>query len=293
MIKLADKWKDYTVVATGNGNKLENWAGVVLLRPDPQVVWKEPFALDEYKGLNAIYCRDNTGGGKWDVRLPFKEEWTISYKLSGIKVVKLLVRPMGFKHTGVFPEQAVNWDVMYKLISDRISIDPNKRPSILNLFGYTGAASVACALAGAKTTHVDAAKNMVGICKQNAQLNGINDIRYIVDDCNKFVEREVKRGNKYDGIIMDPPSYGRGPNNEPWKLTENIFDFVQNTAKLLSQQPLFFLLNSYTTGLQPSVLQNILNINLPKGVCDACELAIPTLQRGVVLPCGCSGLWQA
>jgi len=333
MIKLADKWKDYTILGTGGGSKLEDWDGVVLLRPDPQVIWGDVTPLMHHKGLNAVYYRDSTGGGLWDIKKPFKDEWTIKYNLAGKTMMSIVVKPMGFKHTGVFPEQAINWDTMYGLIKGRLSksgsdslkasdkqtstdsskvsdnqagkdksIRINKqssldssnsfdRPNILNLFGYTGVASVACAMAGAKVTHVDAAKNMVGICKQNAQANGISDIRYIVDDCNKFVEREINRGNKYDGILMDPPSYGRGPNNEPWKLTEHICDFVKNAAKLLSSDPLFVLLNSYTTGLQPSVLLNILNMNLPKGKSEAYELAIPTKQKGIILPCGCSGLW--
>lgn len=289
MIKLANKWKDYVVLATGESNKLERWGNTMLLRPDPQVIWGERTTLAKYNGLHAIYTRDISGGGKWDILRQFAQEWVIEYPL-GKHQLKLIVKPMGFKHTGVFPEQAVNWDLMYNLISNR-SQCADCVPRVLNLFGYTGAASVACAIAGGKVVHVDAAKNMVHTCRQNAQLNGISDIRYIVDDCNKFVEREIRRGNKYDCIIMDPPSYGRGPNNEPWKLTDNICGLVSNAAQLLSDNPIFFVINSYTTGLQPSVLQNLLNIYLPSGQVQAYELALPTQEDRIILPCGCSAIW--
>jgi len=290
MIKIADKWKDYRVIATGNGDKLEKWGSIVLLRPDPQAIWTSSFDMSKSDKIHAIYHRDSSGGGRWDIKKPFKDEWLISYCIAGAIQMKLVVKPMGFKHTGIFPEQAVNWDILYKFVSDR-KTQNSTSPTVLNLFGYTGAASVACALAGAKVVHVDAAKNMVQMCKQNATINKIDNIRYIVDDCSKFVEKEHRRGNKYDAIIMDPPSFGRGPNNEPWKLIDHICGFVKNTVKLLSDNPMFVLINSYTTGLQTAVLQNILTLNLPQGNIQSYELALPTQDRGLILPCGCSGMW--
>lgn len=279
-----EKWTDYEIIATGGGEKLERWGGVILLRPDPQAIWSAPFDLARYDGLNARYIRSESGGGRWQVFRPFPQEWKIAYG-----ELKFLIKPMGFKHTGLFPEQAVNWDIMTELVKTR-----GGRPKVLNLFGYTGGASVALAKVGAKVTHVDAAKNMVDRCKQNAVLSACPEdgLRYIVDDCNKFVAREIKRGNLYDGILMDPPSYGRGPNGEMWKLEDNICALVENTAKLLSDSPLFFLINSYTTGLQPTVLENILKIYMPSGVVNAYEVTLPTKDRNINLPCGCSGLWQ-
>ncbi|MDR3021892.1 MAG: class I SAM-dependent methyltransferase [Clostridiales bacterium] len=291
-MKLADNWVDYKVIATGNGNKLEQWGAVCLLRPDPQVIWHENFCLEKFSKLNAVYLRSSSGGGNWEVKKPFADEWVISYPLFD-RVLKLSVKAMGFKHTGVFPEQSVNWQTLYKIIKSKSTgLIENSQIKVLNLFGYTGAASVVCSLAGAKVTHVDAAKNMVQVCKQNSQLNCTSNIRYIVEDCNVFVQRELKRGNMYQGIIMDPPSFGRGPNNQPWKLTDHICDLVKNSSKLLSKQPLFFLINSYTTGLQPSVLQNILKMFLPSGNIQVYELALPTEEKDIILPCGCSGLWN-
>lgn len=278
------EWTDYKIIATGGGEKLEKWGSVILLRPDPQAIWDAPFDLSKFDGLNARYIRSDSGGGKWQILKPFPSEWKISYRN-----LSFLIKPMGFKHTGLFPEQAYNWDVMSSLVESR-----GGRPKILNLFGYTGGASVALAKVGAQVTHVDAAKNMVERCKQNAALSGCpsDGIRYIVDDCNKFVAREIKRGNRYDGILMDPPSYGRGPNGEMWKLEVGVCDLVKQAARLLSDNPLFFLINSYTTGLQPTVLENILKIYLPSGNVSAYELTLPTENpRGVFLPCGCTGLW--
>ncbi len=288
-MKTADGWKDYKIIATGGGMKLENWNGVILLRPDPQVIWKGG-DLSEREGIHAVYRRSDKGGGRWEIRRPFPEEWTISYR-----DLRFKVKPMGFKHTGLFPEQAVNWDAMRSIISAAKEKNPAKEIKILNLFAYTGGASVACAKEGALVTHVDAAKGMVERAGENARLSGIEGgIRYIVDDCMKFVAREIRRGNKYDGIIMDPPSYGRGPGGETWKIEENLFDFVLNCAKLLADKPLFFLINSYTTGLQPTVLKNILTLALKgfKGEVEAYEVGIPT-EEGIALPCGASGIFKA
>lgn len=281
-------WKDYEVIATGNGEKLERWGSVLLLRPDPQVIWPASRDLSKHSGLNAIYHRSESGGGGWEILKRHPEEWVISYG-SKAGELKFLIKPMGFKHTGLFPEQAVNWDMMQNAI-----MKAGRPIKVLNLFGYTGGATVAVAKAGASVCHVDSAKAMVERCKQNARLSGLEEapIRYIVDDCEKFVAREIKRGNKYDVIIMDPPSFGRGPNGEVWKLEEKLFGLVQNCVKILSDKPLMFLINSYTTGLQPSVVENILRLNLAgfKGSYESYELAIPT-GEGIVLPCGASGVF--
>lgn len=276
-------FNDYEVIAAGNGEKLERWGDVYFLRPDPQVIWNAPFPLGNYPKLNARYTRESTGGGRWDTVRPFKQEWTISYK-----DLKFLIKPMGFKHTGLFPEQAANWQILRK-ISDK-----QKGLRVLNLFGYTGGATVAMAKSGANVTHVDAAKNMVERCKKNAELSRVapDKIRYIVDDCKKFVEREIRRGKTYDGIIMDPPSYGRGPNGEMWKLEESLSDLIELTVKLL-EKPKFYLINSYTTGLQPTVIKNLLNVNLKnfEGTAQAYELCLPVTEGNVELPAGCSGMW--
>lgn len=278
-MKIADTWTDYTVLATGDGEKLEKWGNVTLLRPDPQVIWHAQKNLAKVKGLDAHYLRESTGGGRWDYINKIPAEWTISWQ-----GLKFIIKPMGFKHTGLFPEQAVNWSEMMKLIKNA------KRPiKILNLFAYTGGASVACAKAGASVTHIDASKGMVERAKENAKINGITNIRFIVDDCEKFIEREIRRGNTYDAIIMDPPSYGRGPNGEMWKLEDKLFDFVTLTKKVLSDKPLFVLINSYTTGLQASVLANILTLIFGKGGIDADEVGLPTSEN-IVLPCGARGL---
>ncbi len=285
-MKLAKDWKEYKVIATGDGEKLESWNGIVLLRPDPQVIWHSKRPLSKDKNLHAWYHRSESGGGAWQYLKKTPNEWTISYKN-----LKFSLKPMGFKHTGLFPEQAHNWDVMIDLIKKA-----NRPISVLNLFGYTGGATVACASAGASVCHVDAAKNMVERCKENIRLSGLENahVRYIVDDCTKFVTREIKRGHKYDAIIMDPPSYGRGSNGEVWKLEDNLFDFVKLCTEVLSDEPLFVLINSYTTGLGATVLENILNIALQdkKGSSEAYELCLPTEEDGVLLPCGTSGLWR-
>lgn len=285
-MKIADCWKDYSIISTGDGMKLERWGDVVLLRPDPQVIWHASSDLYSYKGINAVYRRSEKGGGGWEIRKPFPPQWTVNYK-----DLTFSVKPMGFKHTGLFPEQAVNWDEMRKLIEEAKSREPERKIKILNLFAYTGGASVACAKSGAEVTHVDAAKGMVERAGENARLSKITSgIRYIIDDCMKFVKREIRRGNKYDGIIMDPPSYGRGPNGEMWKIEDDIFDFVKTCSQLLSDNPIFFLINSYTTGLQPTVIKNILTLTLPNNCqTEAYEVGLPTME-GIALPCGCSGL---
>ncbi len=282
---VADKWKDYRVIATGDGYKLEDWKGVKLLRPDPQVIWPSCIDMAAYKGLNARYSRSATGGGKWEVLKKYPDEWVISYG-----ELKFLIKPMGFKHTGLFPEQAVNWDKMSELIRGA-----GREISVLNLFAYTGGATVACLKAGAKVCHVDAAKGMVERAGENCRLTGVGEgkVRFIIDDCLKFVKREIKRGKKYDAVIMDPPSFGRGPNGETWKIENELFGLVKTCVEVLSDNPLFFLINSYTTGLQPQVIKNILTLNLKSlgGTFDAYEVGLPT-DEGIVLPCGCSGLWQ-
>ncbi len=284
MIKVAQDWKDYKIIATGDGQKLERWGKLVLLRPDPQIIWKSDKALDKDKSVNAKYIRSNQGGGRWEYKGNVPDNFTIERK-----GLVFSLKLMGFKHTGLFPEQAVNWDIMQELIANA-----GREIKVLNLFAYTGGATVACAKAGAKVTHVDAAKAMVDRAKTNASLSDIpsDRIRYIVDDCQKFIAREIRRGNRYDAVIMDPPSYGRGANGEVWKLEECIFDLVKECSKVLSDDPLFFLINSYTTGLQPQVIDNILKLCLKefKGNSHAYEVGLPT-EEGLILPCGCSGLW--
>ena len=280
--KAAD-WRDYEVIATGGGEKLERWGSVILLRPDPQVIWKPQFDLSKYEGLNARYTRSSSGGGYWEKYCGYPEEWNISYK-----DLKFAIKPMGFKHTGLFPEQAANWDIVRKLIAES-----KREIRVLNLFAYTGGATVACAKEGAFVTHVDAAKGMVDRAKINCNLSGVavDRVRYIVDDCSKFVAREIKRGKTYDAIIMDPPSYGRGPGGEMWKLEDSIYDLVKLTAAVLGNNPLFYLINSYTTGLSARVMQNILTLTLPKGKTCGYELCLPTSEAGIELPCGNSALW--
>ncbi len=283
-MRVADKWKDYTVIATGDGYKLERWGEVVLLRPDPQVIWPSEFDMSAYKSLNAKYLRSESGGGRWEILRKMPEEWTVSYG-----EMKFKIKPMGFKHTGLFPEQAANWEVMSNLIKNA------DRPiSVLNLFAYTGGATVACLNAGASVCHVDASKGMVERAGENVRLSRLGDrnVRFIIDDCKKFVSREIRRGKKYDAIIMDPPSYGRGPNGEMWKIESELYSFVELCKGVLSDKPLFTLINSYTTGLQPSVLENILRLVFKdyKGKIDAYEVGLPTMQ-GITLPCGAGGIF--
>lgn len=278
-MKLATDWKDFQVIATGDGEKLERWGKYTLLRPDPQAIWHAKEDLTKYNGLDGHYLRSNSGGGNWQFKRLVPDAWNIEWK-----DIKFIIKPMGFKHTGLFPEQSVNWNDMTKAIKEA------GRPiKVLNLFAYTGGASVVCAKAGAQVTHVDASKGMVERARENAKLNGITTIRYIVDDCKKFIEREIRRGNFYDAIIMDPPSYGRGTNGEMWKLEDNLYDFVELTKKVLSDNPLFVLISSYTTGLQASVLSNILTLVFGEGNIDADEIGLPT-KENIVLPCGARGL---
>lgn len=284
-MRIADKWKDYSIIATGDGMKLERWNDVYLLRPDPQVIWPERIQMSAYKSLNAIYNRSESGGGGWKILKKMPQEWTVSYG-----DLNFLVKPMGFKHTGLFPEQAVNWDRMRELISNA-----GRPVNVLNLFAYTGGATVACLAAGASVCHVDASKGMVERAGENVRLSGLKDkpVRFIIDDCKKFVQREIRRGRKYDAIIMDPPSYGRGPNGEMWKIESELYPLVELCTEVLSDTPLFFLINSYTTGLQPMVLKNILTLTVGRkfsGEPEAYEVGIKT-EEGIDLPCGASGLF--
>lgn len=284
-MRIADKWKDYSIIATGDGMKLERWNDVYLLRPDPQVIWPERIQMFAYKSLNAIYNRSESGGGGWKILKKMPQEWTVSYG-----DLNFLVKPMGFKHTGLFPEQAVNWDRMRELISNA-----GRPVNVLNLFAYTGGATVACLAAGASVCHVDASKGMVERAGENVRLSGLKDkpVRFIIDDCKKFVQREIRRGRKYDAIIMDPPSYGRGPNGEMWKIESELYPLVELCTEVLSDNPLFFLINSYTTGLQPMVLKNILTLTVGSkfpGEVEAYEVGIKT-EEGIDLPCGASGLF--
>ena len=277
-MKVATDWKDYRVLATANGEKLENIGGYTFLRPDPQVIWNKNTNLSTR--VDACYKRTENKSGEWKLNPKMPKSFVIKRK-----GVKFHIEPMSFKHICLFPEQAVNWDMMTNLIKQA-----KREIKVLNLFAYTGGASVECALAGAKVTHVDAAKSMIDIAKENAKLNSVDNIRYILDDCVKFVEREIRRGNTYDAIIMDPPSFGRGPKGETWKIEENIFDFVKLCANVLSENPLFVLINSYTTGLQPTVMSNILNACIKGGKTESYEVGLPTEEEGIVLPCGCSAL---
>lgn len=289
---IANNWKDYEVLDCSNGEKLERWGDYILVRPDPQVIWDTPKTLKGWKKMNGHYHRSSRGGGEWEFfNLP--EQWTINYKS-----LTFNLKPFSFKHTGLFPEQATNWDWFSDLISKEKIKSGNDNPvKVLNLFAYTGGATLAAAAAGANVTHVDASKGMVNWAKENAVSSGLKDapIRWLVDDCVKFVEREIRRGNKYDAIIMDPPSYGRGPKGEIWKIEDSIHSFVKLCTQILSDKPLFFLINSYTTGLAPSVLTYMIEIEVGKkfgGHVEAQEIGLPVSSNGLVLPCGASGRWS-
>ena len=284
---VADQWKDYEIIDCSKGEKLERWGKYVLLRPDPQVLWDTPRKNPAWKKLNGHYHRSNKGGGEWEF-FDLPEQWSIHYK-----DLTFHLKPFTFKHTGLFPEQATNWD----WFSEKIR-HAGREIKVLNLFGYTGGATLAAAKAGAKVTHVDASKGMITWGKENAVSSGLGDapIRWLVDDCVKFVEREIRRGNHYDGIIMDPPSYGRGPKGEIWKLEEKIHPFIALASQLLSDNPLFFLVNSYTTGLAPAVLTYMISTEVEKkfgGHVESQEIGLPVKETGLILPCGASGRWSA
>ncbi len=276
----ADNWKDYEVLDTAHGEKLERWGNVLLRRPDPQVIWKKEGNPALWKKADGFYHRSKSGGGSWEFSKKLPDRWQISYgKLN------FFVRPTGFKHTGLFPEQAVNWDYIGKKISGE-----TRKINVLNLFAYTGGATLAAAAAGADVVHVDASKGMVSWAKENLELSGLRDryVRFIVDDCEKFVAREIKRGHFYDGIIMDPPSYGRGPGGEMWKMEDKIYDLVKLCSNHLRDKPLFFIINSYTTGLAPTVIKNIISLAL-SGKAEAEEIGLPVTSSGIFLPCGATG----
>lgn len=285
-MRAATNWKDYELLDASDGERLERWGDYLLIRPDPQILWKTPKTHRGWQQAHAHYHRSNTGGGYWERLKPLPDSWKIRY---GELVFQL--KPMGFKHTGLFPEQAVNWEDMAAQI--RAAGRPIR---VLNLFGYTGGATVACVAAGAHVTHVDAARGMVTWGRENAAVSGLADrpMRWLVDDCVKFVQRELRRGNRYDAIVMDPPSYGRGPNGEVWKLEEQLYGLLEQCARLLSDNPLFFYLNSYTTGLSPSVIQYVLSTLLcPRfgGQVQADEIGLPVTESGWVLPCGATTRW--
>ena len=281
-------WKDYELIDCSEGERLERWKDIILIRPDPQIIWKTPKKHPLWKKAHARYLRSNSGGGQWQYYQKLPEQWTIQYQ-----DMTFGIKPMGFKHTGVFPEQAVNWDFAAEKIRQA------KRPvKVLNLFAYTGAATLACLRAGAAVTHVDASKGMVQWAKENASLSHLADkpVRWLVDDCVKFVQREQRRGNKYDGIIMDPPSYGRGPNGEVWKLEEQLFSLVELCLPILSDNAEFFILNSYTTGLSPAVMEYLLGVMIKSkfgGMVTSSEIGLHVTESGLTLPCGSTAIWQS
>ena len=285
---LADNWKDYNLIDSSSGEKLEYWGKYLLRRPDPQAVWTDKADTSLWRKADATYHRSKSGGGHWEFHnCSFPERWTINYN-----DLVFNIKPMGFKHTGLFPEQAVNWDWFSDLIKNE-----NRKIKVLNLFAYTGGASVAALNAGADVVHVDASKGMVSWAKENVISSGLGDrcIRYIVDDVKKFVKREIRRGNKYDAIIMDPPSYGRGPGGEVWKIEDELYPLIQDCLSIISDRPLFFLINSYTTGLSACILENVLSLTIKRhfgGIVTADEIGIPMSASGLPLPCGISGRWQ-
>ena len=284
---VANNWNDYKILDMANGQKLERWGNVILSRPDPQIIWKDKSFSDKWKLVNATYNRSKSGGGSWEYNKQIPKNWQIKYKN-----LTFNIKPMGFKHTGIFPEQAVNWDWMMEKIAKS-----KREIKVLNLFAYTGGATVACLSMGASVCHVDSSKGMVSWAKENVVSSGLEDkkIRYIVDDVNKFVSREIRRNNKYDAIIMDPPSYGRGANGEVWQFENNIYDLVQLCTKVLSDNPLFFLINSYTTGISSTVLENILNLTVAKnhiGKITSGEIGLPMENSKLILPCGIYARWE-
>ena len=282
-------WKDYELLDCSEGERLERWGKVILIRPDPQIIWSTPKEHPMWKHADARYVRSSQGGGHWEYRRELPEFWKINYKDLTFKI-----SPTGFKHTGLFPEQAVNWDMMIEKIKEAKS--EGREIRVLNLFAYTGGATAAAASAGASVCHVDAAKGMVHWARENAELSGLSEkpIRWIVDDCKKFVEREIRRGSKYDAVILDPPSYGRGPGGEVWKLEEHVFELVSLVSEVLTEEPLFVLLNSYTTGLSASTMAYVLGSAMKKfgGKVSAEEIGLPVTQSGMALPCGSSAIWS-
>ena len=286
-MRYTSDWKDYELLDCSSGERLERWGNVTLIRPDPQVIWKTPKKHPAWRRADAVYHRSSSGGGNWEIKNKIPSFWSIGYG-----DLNFNVKTMGFKHTGIFPEQAVNWDYTAKLIKNA-----GRPVKVLNLFAYTGGATVACLKAGAEVVHVDASKGMVQWAKENAVASGVADrkVRWIVDDCIKFVQREIRRGNKYDIIIMDPPSYGRGPGGEIWKLEYEVYSFVELCSQVLSDNPIMVLINSYTTGLSPAVMQYILGALIkPKfgGVAESDEIGLPVTQTGMILPCGASAIWH-
>ena len=294
---IANNWNDYEVIDTSCGEKLERWGKYILVRPDPQVIWNTEKTEPGWRKMNGHYHRSTKGGGEWEFfHLP--QEWSIQYEGANKLHLTFNLKPFSFKHTGLFPEQAVNWDWFSSIIKEALQNDPTREIKVLNLFAYTGGATLSAAAAGAHVTHVDASKGMVNWAKENAASSGLSDapIRWLVDDCVKFVEREIRRGNTYDAIIMDPPSYGRGPKGEIWKIEDSIFPFIELTTKILAEKPLFFLINSYTTGLQPAVLTYMMETAIVSqfgGRVSSSEIGLPVSSNGLVLPCGASGRWTA
>ena len=287
ILKLANEWKDYEILDMASGMKLERWGKYVLSRPDPQIIWKEKTFKEKWKNLDAKYIRSNKGGGHWENVNSVPENWQVKYK-----DLTFNIKQMGFKHTGLFPEQAVNWDYMIDKIKKS-----NRKIKVLNLFAYTGGATVACAYAGADVVHVDSSKGMVAWAKENIASSNLTDryVRFIVDDVIKFVKREIRRGNKYDAIVMDPPSFGRGANGEVWNIEESLYELVELCVQVLSDNPLFFLINSYTTGLSPKVLENVLLLTVNKkvnGKITSGEIGLPMTDSNLVLPCGIYGRWE-
>ncbi len=286
-MRYTKSWKDYELLDCSSGERLERWGNVTLIRPDPQVIWKTPKNHPMWKKADAVYHRSSSGGGNWEVKNKIPAFWNINY--NGLS---FNVKTMGFKHTGIFPEQAVNWDYTASLIKNA-----GRPVKVLNLFAYTGAATVSCLKAGAEVVHVDASKGMVQWAKENAAVSNVADrkVRWIVDDCVKFVTREIRRGNKYDIIIMDPPSYGRGPGGEIWKLENEVYSFVELCSQVLSDDPIMVLINSYTTGLSPAVMQYILGSLIKTkfgGTVESDEIGLPVTQTGMILPCGASAIWH-
>ena len=286
-MEIAKNWEDYEIIDMANGEKLERWKDIILVRPDPQIIWKNKSRPKEWERQNAKYNRSKTGGGSWEYKKELPKSWQVRYKN-----LVFNIKPMGFKHTGLFPEQAVNWDWMIDKIKNS-----KKEIKVLNLFAYTGGATVACLSAGASVCHVDSSKGMVTWAKENVEASGLAEkhVRYIVDDVIKFVNREIRRGNKYDAIIMDPPSYGRGTNGEVWQFEDNIYDLVELCSKVLTDNPLFFLINSYTTGISSKVLEDILNLTVAKehkGKVNSGEIGLPMKESNLVLPCGIYGRWE-